>query len=33
MTLILARSIGDAFVDKRVDASELLAFLKTEGAT
>ncbi|WP_296169720.1 3-dehydroquinate synthase [uncultured Brevundimonas sp.] len=32
MTLILARSIGDAFVDKRVDASELYAFLKIEGA-
>ncbi len=32
LTLILARSIGDAFVDKAVDRDALAAFLKTEGA-
>lgn len=32
LTLILARSIGDTFVDKAVDAGTLLSFLKTEGA-
>lgn len=33
LTLILARSIGDTFVDKAVDANALLAFLKAEGAS
>jgi 3-dehydroquinate synthase len=33
LTLILARSIGDAFVDKAVDRRALTVFLKTEGAT
>jgi len=33
LTLILARSIGDTFVDKAVDRIALAAFLKTEGAT
>ncbi len=33
LTLILVRSIGDAFVDKAVDRIALAAFLKTEGAT
>jgi 3-dehydroquinate synthase len=33
LTLILARAIGDTFVDKAVDASLLLAFLKAEGAS
>lgn len=32
LTLILARAIGDAFVDKAVDRGVLAAFLKTEGA-
>ena len=32
LTLILARSIGDAFVAKDVDAATVLAFLKDEGA-
>lgn len=32
LTLILARAIGDAFVDKAVDAGTLLAFLRIEGA-
>jgi 3-dehydroquinate synthase len=32
LTLILARSIGDTFVDKAVDRTALAAFLKTEGA-
>ena len=33
LTLILARSIGDAFVDKAVDRAALAAFLKAEGAS
>jgi 3-dehydroquinate synthase len=33
LTLILARSIGDALVDKAVDRIAVTAFLKTEGAT
>jgi len=33
LTLILARAIGDAFVDKAVDRAELAAFLKGEGAS
>ena len=33
LTLILARSIGDAFVDKAVDPGVLADFLVTEGAT
>ena len=33
LTLILARSIGDTFVDKAVDRIALAAFLKVEGAT
>ena len=33
LTLILARAIGDAFVDKAVDRGTLAAFLKTEGAS
>ena len=33
LTLILARSIGDAFVDKAVDPRVLADFLVTEGAT
>ncbi|MBJ7448680.1 MAG: 3-dehydroquinate synthase [Brevundimonas sp.] len=33
LTLILARAIGNTFVDKAVDASALLAFLKAEGAS
>ena len=32
LTLILARSIGDTFVDKNVDHAVLTAFLKAEGA-
>jgi len=32
LTLILARAIGDAFVDKAVDPAAVLAFLKGEGA-
>ncbi|MFN3559192.1 MAG: 3-dehydroquinate synthase [Brevundimonas sp.] len=32
LTLILARAIGDAFVDKNVDRATLIAFLKAEGA-
>ena len=32
LTLILARAIGDTFVDKAVDANALLAFLRREGA-
>jgi len=32
LTLILARAIGDAFVDKAVDSAAVLDFLKTEGA-
>jgi 3-dehydroquinate synthase len=32
LTLILARSIGDSFVDKNVDRAALTAFLKAEGA-
>lgn len=32
LTLILARAIGDAFVDKAVDRGALAAFLTTEGA-
>ena len=32
LTLILARAIGDAFVDKDVDRATLTAFLKAEGA-
>jgi len=33
LTLVLARSIGDAFVDKAVDRIALADFLRTEGAT
>ncbi|MBU4038921.1 MAG: 3-dehydroquinate synthase [Alphaproteobacteria bacterium] len=33
LTLILARGIGDAFVDKAVDRAALAAFLKQEGAS
>ena len=33
LTLILARAIGDAFVDKAVDPTVLAAFLKAEGAS
>lgn len=33
LTLILARAIGDTFVDKAVNANALLAFLKAEGAS
>jgi 3-dehydroquinate synthase len=33
ITLILARSIGEAFVDKAVDRAAVTAFLKAEGAT
>jgi 3-dehydroquinate synthase len=33
LTLILARAVGDTFVDKAVDPIALAAFLKTEGAT
>jgi 3-dehydroquinate synthase len=32
LTLILARAIGDAFVDKAVDPTAVLGFLKGEGA-
>jgi 3-dehydroquinate synthase len=32
LTLILARAIGDAFVDRAVDRSAVTAFLKIEGA-
>ena len=32
LTLILARAIGDSFVDKNVDRAALAAFLKAEGA-
>lgn len=32
LTLILARAIGDAFVDKAVDRAVLTGFLKSEGA-
>ena len=32
LTLILARAIGDAFVDKAVDRAAVMAFLKAEGA-
>lgn len=32
LTLILARAIGETFVDKAVDAGTLLAFLEEEGA-
>ncbi|MGZ9114764.1 MAG: 3-dehydroquinate synthase, partial [Brevundimonas sp.] len=32
LTLILARAIGDAFVDKAVDRFAVTAFLKAEGA-
>ena len=32
LTLILARAIGDAFVERNVDRAALGAFLKTEGA-
>ncbi|WP_298161649.1 3-dehydroquinate synthase [Brevundimonas sp.] len=32
ITLVLARRIGDAFVQKSVDAGELAAFLRDEGA-
>ncbi|MFN3667801.1 MAG: 3-dehydroquinate synthase [Brevundimonas sp.] len=32
LTLILARAIGEAFVDKAVDPTALAAFLKAEGA-
>ena len=32
LTLILARAIGDAFVDKAVDPAAVTAFLKSEGA-
>jgi 3-dehydroquinate synthase len=32
LTLILARAIGDAFVDKAVDRAVAAAFLKSEGA-
>lgn len=32
LTLILARTIGDAFTDKNVDRAALTAFLKAEGA-
>ena len=32
LTLILARAIGETFVDKAVDAGMLLAFLREEGA-
>ena len=33
LTLILARAIGDAFVEKSVDASDVRAFLIEQGAT
>lgn len=33
LTLILARGIGEAFVDKAVDRAAVTAFLKTEGAS
>lgn len=33
LTLILARGVGNTFVDKAVDAGTLLRFLKIEGAT
>ena len=33
LTLILARGIGEAFVDKAIDRAAVRAFLKTEGAT
>ncbi len=33
LTLILARAVGEAFVDKAVDRPTLAAFLKSEGAT
>jgi len=33
LTLVLARAIGDAFVDRAVDRATLAAFLKTEGAS
>ena len=33
LTLILARAIGDAYVDKAVDPAALTAFLKAEGAS
>jgi 3-dehydroquinate synthase len=33
LTLILARRIGEAFVDKAIDRVAVRAFLKTEGAT
>ena len=33
LTLILAHAIGEAFVDKTVDAADVAAFLKAEGAS
>ena len=33
LTLILARAIGETFVDKAVDRAAVSAFLKTEGAS
>jgi len=33
LTLILARAIGDAFIDKSVDRAAVTAFLKAEGAS
>lgn len=32
LTFILARALGDAFVDKTIDAATVTAFLKSEGA-
>ncbi|MNI76297.1 3-dehydroquinate synthase [compost metagenome] len=32
LTLILARAVGDAFTDKKVDAEAVRAFLIEEGA-
>ena len=32
LTLILARAIGDAFVDKAVDRNAVLDFVRSEGA-
>ncbi|CAN5342738.1 3-dehydroquinate synthase [soil metagenome] len=32
LTLVLARAIGDAFVEKRVDAADVTAFLREQGA-
>lgn len=32
MTLILVRRLGEAFIEKRVEASAILTFLKSEGA-